>query len=223
MWCLGTDISATANKLVGLYGGTFNPPHLGHLHVAQTVIEQLGLSRIHWVLAARPSHRHEPQVSATQRLALLQQMLAAYPEFVPDDTECNAEGPSYTYNTLVQFHREHPEEVACWIMGFDAYVTLPSWYRWRELPELCNLVVVQRPGETGNMPPEVKQLQDEFRVANLVPDRVGQIVCLEAAMLDVSSTEIRNRAAHGKPIEHLLASPVSTYIKQHNLYLEKSI
>ncbi|MEM6999993.1 MAG: nicotinate-nucleotide adenylyltransferase [Pseudomonadota bacterium] len=206
--------------LVGLFGGTFDPVHRGHIHAARSVMQAVGLSSLRWVLAARPGHRNPPQASLTQRWAMLQAMCATEPGFAADDTEIRAAGTSYTYNTLEMVRAQQPDAIPCWILGLDAFATLDSWYKWQHILDICNLLVVARPGQAVEMPSAVRQLVQERGAATLQAGSVGQIVRLDLEMLEISATDIRRRIAVGAGFEHLLIPPVSTYISQHNLYTE---
>ena len=108
----------------------------------------------------------------------------------------------------------------CWLLGFDAYVTLHEWYRWEQLLNLTNLVVVQRPGAETAMPPSIARLDEVHRCDQLDEARIGQVIHLDIPMLPISSTEIRGKIAQQQPVEHLLAPAVYSYIVEHNLYAE---
>ncbi len=204
--------------LVGLYGGTFDPVHLGHTHAALSVARALGLSEVRMVLAARPGHRGQPASSVADRWAMLELSCAEHDELVPDDIELKREGESYTVATLEAVRAADPLAVPCWIMGQDAFATLPIWHRWQELLEHGNLVVVDRPGDRREEPAEVVALARRHECETLRADSVGQIVRLEMPMLEVSASDIRRRVAAGAPVAHLLAGPVNTYIREHGLY-----
>lgn len=204
--------------LTGFYGGTFDPVHLGHVHAATTVRDALSLDKVHLVLSARPGHRGQPQSPIQQRWAMLQLACAETPGLAADDRELRRAGPSYTLMTLEALHADDPQCIPCWVMGQDAFATLPEWYRWEELLSFCNLVVLDRPGDRRVEPDAIAELCARYEVSALSADIVGQIVRLQLPMLEVSATEIRRRIRHGESVSHLLADPVYTYIKQHDLY-----
>ncbi len=208
--------------LIGLYGGTFDPVHIGHQHVAQTVVASLGLESLHWVLSARPGHRLDPMTSVDHRWAMLLLACAESPRFVADRTEIDRAGKSFTYLTVKAWREADPTHVPCWIMGLDAYVTLPQWFQWRDLMQECNIVVVERPGESVKLPTVLTDLETEHRVEKL-EDQVGQILHLDVPMKEVSATDIRRKIAQGKSVEHLLMPSVYHYIRQHQLYTENAI
>lgn len=210
--------------LVGLYGGTFDPIHLGHTHAAVQVMTAVGLPLVHMVLAARPGHRSAPAASVDHRWQMLQLACAADDRLIADDRELRREGPSYTVDTLQAF-RSETDAIPCWIVGQDSFATLPSWHRWSELLEFCNVLVVDRPGDVRHEPDEVQQLCARRQVEQLAVHQVGQICRLPLRMETISATEVRCRLRRGRSVAHLLAHPVSTYIKEHKLYAtsEKTI
>jgi nicotinate-nucleotide adenylyltransferase len=207
---------------VGLYGGTFDPVHLGHIHVAQTVQAVLEMREIRWVLAARPGHRQAPMTSVEHRWNMLNLVCDTIDGFVADDIEILNPGLSYTYDTVVQMRRSSPELCPCWIVGHDSFTTLTSWYQWQALLDECNLIVVERPDQQCSTPDDVEAFERDRSCDRLVPNRVGQIVRLEAAMLPVSATQVRAKVSSGGEFAHLLTPPVYTYINDHQLYAEKA-
>lgn len=210
------DNGATA--VIGLYGGTFDPVHVGHIHAARSVREALGLSQIRLVLAARPGHRGQPDSAVEHRWNMLQLACAEHEGLVADDSEVRRSGASYTVATVESLRRQQPASAVCWILGQDAFATLPIWHRWQELLDFCNLIVIHRPGDLRDEPAQVRQLCAQHERVSLDRTRIGQIVRLDLPMQEVSASEIRCRIAAGEPVEHLLAAPIYTYIKTHGLY-----
>jgi len=204
--------------LIGLYGGTFDPVHLGHTHAALSVKQALDLDEVRMVLAARPGHREPPVCDVADRWRMLCLACAECLGLVADDAELHRQGKSYTIDTVSSLRASNPAMVPCWILGQDAYATLPVWHRWRSLLEHCNLVIVERPGDERAEPQEVQSLNATNEVQRFNKARIGQIYRVHLPMKEVSATDIRARLAAGKPVEHLLAAPVSTYITQHRLY-----
>lgn len=210
--------------LIGFLGGTFDPIHKGHLHVAQAILQHLPVDHVRLVLAARPGHRQQPNTSIEHRWQMLQ-LACDNKRLVADDIELSRQGPSYTIDTLEQYRAANPDWVPCWILGWDAFITLPQWHRWREIVQLCNLVVVKRPASgqdhnsmDGLAPIEIQQLCHQHETKTLSTTTVGQILRLDIPMLDVSATQIRTRIRDHEPCEDLLVEPVNAYIMEHGLY-----
>jgi len=204
--------------LIGLYGGTFDPVHRGHTHAALSVKQALGLDEVRMVLAARPGHRTVPVSDSQHRWQMLRLACAECPGLTPDDSELHRHGTSYTIDTVAALRASDAADVPCWILGQDAYATLPVWHRWQSLLEYCNLVVVKRPGTDQVEPQQVRDLSAAFEVNDFDPTRIGQIYRVSVPMKEISATDIRARLAAGNTVEHLLAAPVYTYIRQHRLY-----
>ncbi len=205
--------------LVGLYGGTFDPVHTGHTHAALAVKRALELAEVRMVLAARPGHRGAPAENTAHRWQMLCLACDQHPGLVADDMELQRSGTSFTIDTVMAVRESANAVVPCWILGQDAFATLPIWYRWQSLLDFCNLIVVERPGDTRQEPEAVQSLCHTHEVQTFDPGRVGQIYRLNIAMKEVSATAIRSDIAAGKAVEHLLAPPVYAYIRQHRLYV----
>jgi nicotinate-nucleotide adenylyltransferase len=208
--------------LIGLFGGTFDPVHLGHLHAATSVCDALGLRRIHLLLAARPGHRDAPVASVEHRWRMLQLACAADARLVPDDREIRRARrlarPSWTVETLEEIRGELPGEPLVWVIGSDAYRGLMTWHRWTEVLALTHLVVLRRPGAPLDLPEALAALTAERRVAALPDLPAGNVLVLDLPMRPVSSTAVRAALAAGAPTGDLLPADVSTYITDHHLY-----
>jgi len=203
--------------LICLFGGTFDPVHVGHIHGAVAVCDALALNCIHLVLSARPSHRDPTSASVADRWHMLCLACEVDPRLVADDCEVRRQRPSYTVETLSEFRAQSPDEPVHWVIGSDAFADIASWYRWREVLELCNLVVLQRPGH-ADYPPQVQQLIE--RCASDVPPRSrnGRVFFLPDAMPGVSASDIRRKLRLGADASHLLNPQVAAYITQQGLY-----
>lgn len=204
--------------MIALFGGTFDPVHRGHLHGAVTVCEALGLASIAMVLSARPGHRASPGASAEDRWAMLCLACADDERLVPDDRELRRARPSYTVETLHEVREEIGEEGLIWVLGSDAFAELTSWHRWREVLELANLVVLERPGAPARLEAPLDEISSRHRVEEALDAPYGQILFLKAPMQEVSASEIRAEIASGRPVGHLLPERVATYISRHGLY-----
>ena len=138
---------------IGIFGGTFDPIHYGHLRPALELLETLELAEVRFIPCRIPAHRGLPQVTAEQRLALVRLALADQPGFMADDRELRREGPSYMVDTLASLREDvGPETPLCLIIGADAFRELHTWRRWRELTDWAHIVVMQRPGVLQSLP-----------------------------------------------------------------------
>lgn len=208
---------------IALLGGTFNPIHIGHLRSAIDVIELLALDELRLIPNALPPHREQPNVSPQQRLEMVRLATTKVPKLVVDDRELRRNKPSYTIDTLLSIHAElTAEDQLFFIMGWDAFCGLPTWYRWQELLTHCHIIVLQRPYLSVKIP---KELQS-FLAGKVVTDAAcftrlnGQVLFLQQTVLDISSTHIRQALAQSKSVQFLVADKVLDYINEHKLYQE---
>ena len=206
---------------IGLYGGTFDPIHRGHIHAALSILKTLGLDAMHMVLSARPGHRGAPGSSVQDRWHMLCLACEVYPNLIPDDHEVSRKGVSYTYDTVKEYHESG--HIPNWLVGMDSFVTMPEWYRWREIFDYCNLVVFERPGTPPAYPAALSKEVAVRQVAQLDKSELGQIWMAPDTMLDISATQIRAKTAASQDASDLLEEAVWSYIRQHNLYTEGSV
>jgi nicotinate-nucleotide adenylyltransferase len=202
--------------MIGIFGGTFDPVHYGHIKPALSVKQALHLSQLRFIPNRVPPHRDAPLLSVAQRLALLQTALQDYPEVLIDERELHREGPSYMYDTLKSLHDDFPDETLCLIIGMDAFLHIASWYRWRAMFELCHLVVIQRPGfEQGMIAKHMAA--DDYRflaermttdAAALTSQASGKILLKSVPQLAISSTEVRASLLHGDDISQWVPAAV---------------
>lgn len=213
--------------MIGLFGGTFDPVHLGHLHAAQQARDRLGLRELRLVLSARPPHRKGspkgPVASVHDRWQMLIRATRGRRGLRADDREVQrATRPSYTVDTLDDVRREYgAAEALVWCIGWDAFVELETWKDWTRLLTLAHLAVFRRPGPTVGLSSALQDLlagQGSTRVADLARRPYGTVLILEAEMLDISATRIRRDLEHNRDVSRLLPPAVWSYIRQHQLY-----
>ncbi|MCY1339232.1 putative nicotinate-nucleotide adenylyltransferase [compost metagenome] len=209
------------SRRIGLFGGTFDPVHIGHLRSALEVAEQLGLDELRLLPSARPPHRETPQVSAAQRLAMVELAVIGVDPLRVDDRELKRDKPSYTIDTLESVRAElggnHPLFL---LMGWDAFCGLPTWHRWEELLEHCHIVVLQRPDADSEAPEALRDLVAARSVADpgALGGAGGQIAFVWQTPLAVSATQIRDLLAQGRSVRYLVPDAVFNYIEAHGLY-----
>jgi len=218
------DISEPKYELVGLYGGTFNPIHNGHLSAAKEILDITGMMRMLLIPSATPPHRAAPSVSAQDRFNMLSLALERSGELFADDCELQRAGKSYTFDTIVSFAEKLPAQQAiCFVMGQDAFAEFYRWHRWDEFLQYCHLVVAQRPGYHRDLAPEMQKLAPAIAASaeELKAQRQGRILFVEQTPIDVSSTQIRQDIAQGQLNQLLLPDSVHSYIERHHLYTDE--
>lgn len=183
-----------------LLGGTFDPPHIAHLVAGEVAYRQLGADRVTFIPAGSPWQKAGSVVAdGTHRWEMTKLATAAIEYFEADDREVVRDGLTYTVDTLAGFD---PHDELILVLGADAAAGLPGWHRYRAILDRASLAVLPRPGTS----------------TTTVENSVGKVTWLDMPLLDVSGTEIRARAAAGRPIRFLVSEPVWEYIDQHGLY-----
>lgn len=212
---------------LGIFGGTFDPVHLGHLRLAEEARTHLGLARVLWIPAGQPPHRDAPNVTAEDRLTLVRQATAGNIAFEVDDAEVRAPAPSYTVHTLTRLRQLHgPERPLVLLLGADAFAGLPTWHRWEELWHLAHIAIAHRPGfpvTEASLPAALARVFAERRrddPAVLAQAPGGAMVTFAMTQLAISATQIRKLLANGDSPRYLLPDPVLDYIQQHHLYCQ---
>ena len=204
-----------------LFGGTFDPIHLGHINTATALIKELGINELHLMPNAIPPHRAQPTASAEQRLAMVKLACEQQPELIPEAIELTAEQPSYTVKTLRLFSQRYPADTLLFVMGMDSLISLDSWYQWRQLTKLAHLIVLPRPDY--NLRQASKPLQHYIAQhqchtpQTLQQAKCGYIYVANTPMIDISATAIRTKLKHHTSTT-ALPPKVVEYIQQQQLY-----
>lgn len=211
--------------MTGLFGGTFDPVHLGHLDVAAAAQRALGLERV-WLIPAKiPPHRSGPIASEADRVAMLQLAVRDEPGFEISRVELDAAGPSYTAQTLARLGIDGSALARwCFITGADAFVDIATWFDYPALLDRCHFAVVSRPGRSvETLPSALPALAPRMVHAGENPvsaaSRPG-IFLIDAPTAPVSSTGVRAAITRGWPLTGLVPDAVADYIAAHRLYLE---
>jgi nicotinate-nucleotide adenylyltransferase len=207
--------------MIGIFGGTFDPIHFGHLRPALDVQQALGLKQVRFIPLAVAVHRDQPAAAARQRLAMVRAAVAGQPGFVVDDREIRRDGRSYTLDTLADLKRELPGTTLCLFVGDDAFNDFLSWHRPQEVLELAHLVVLQRPAAAQPRDPALRRLLASRLVSDsgqLHQRPAGLIFRQVVTQLDISATRIRNLLARNESPRFLLPDSVLDIIEEQGLY-----
>ncbi len=204
-------------KKIALFGGTFDPIHLGHTPVAADAAEHISAEKIIFVPAKRsPLKGFFPRAGDIDRLKMIALAIADNNNFQVSDYELQKPEPSYTLETVRQFRADYGGETSIyWLIGADSIDELQLWYGIAELIDECNLSAMFR---AGCEPPNFAKFEDIWP-----PDRVEKLQrnVIKSSLIDISSTEIRNRLAAGDNITDMLHPSVADYTRKHNLYQSK--
>lgn len=191
-------------KKIGLLGGTFNPPHIGHLIMANEVFHALDLDEVRFMPNAQPPHKQMPgDATNEQRAKMVELAIKDMPHFKLELFEMERGGISYTFETMQALRKQEPDVCFYFIIGGDMIDTLDTWHQIDELVELVHFVGVKRPGTKAETTYDVQMV--------------------EAPELDLSSTFIRKRLQTGRPLDYLLPHAVESYIREEGLYGATSI
>jgi nicotinate-nucleotide adenylyltransferase len=224
-----TPLGTGSDTPLGIFGGTFDPVHYGHLRLAEEALEALNLGDVRWIPAGQPARRTSPRVGAADRLSMVRLAIAGHQGFELDGAEVEAAQPSYTVPTLERLRR--PEHIGeqrplVLLLGADAFAGLGDWHRWASLFDLAHIGVAHRPGfpiDADRLPPA---LADIFRArfcadpAVLSQTPAGHIVSFAMTQLDISATKIRTLLSKGQSVRFLMPDALIDFIQQHHFYSE---
>jgi len=211
----------TSNRMVGIFGGTFDPVHYGHLRAAVEAMEQLSLTGLRLLPAGTPPHRSSTYAVAEHRLAMLKLALEKHPDLWADDREINRAGFSYMVDTLQEIRGEAEGDSLLLMIGQDAANSLDSWHEWQQLFEFAHIVIMRRPESRHIYSGELfEQIQPRLvdTVNSLAEQPAGLVLPLEVTQLAISSTGIRQLIRAGSSTRFLLPDAVIEYIHTHGLY-----
>ena len=216
-------------SLMGIYGGTFDPIHYGHLRIAEELNETLGFSKLVFVPSGSPLLRNAPIASKYHRVAMLSAAIQDNETFLLDEREVERDGESYSVVTLREFRKEAGNECAlCFIMGSDVFLNLSKWHCWLEMFELCHVIIAERPGYlstfNNKMPSELTEAlmtRQTSSIDDLKGSSHGLIFVAPTTLQDISATVIRESIAANQSIRYLTPDAVLEYIKTNRLYSGK--
>jgi nicotinate-nucleotide adenylyltransferase len=203
-------------------GGTFDPPHFGHLRLAEEAAEQLALGAVRWIPSGLPGHRGAPSTSPEHRCEMVRIAIAGNPRFTLDDAEIRSTAPTFTVDTLGRLRAELGEKVPLvMIIGMDSFLGLPTWRAWERLFALTHFAVGQRPGyelDEARLAPALRERLAASNAGSLAATPAGAIVRFESTLLDIAASRLRGKLSRGESARYLLPSGVVDYIGTHGLY-----
>jgi len=194
---------------IGILGGTFDPPHVGHLILAEYAADALDLARVLFVPAADPPHkREEHKTPVEQRIRMLQLAVDGNPRFSISRVDADRPGPHYSVDMIRLIQAENPGDELYFLMGGDSLNNLPQWYQPDVLIKLCKLAVMARAGSSVQL----------HMHTDVLPELAEHLVILDTPMIEISSTQITERLALGKSVRYLVPESVLAYIQSCHLY-----
>jgi nicotinate-nucleotide adenylyltransferase len=191
-------------------GGTFDPPHNGHLVIAQEALVHLSLSEVIFAPSRQPPHKlGHPITPITQRMEMVRLAIASNPRFTLSRVDVDRAGPTFTVDTIRMLRRQLGDAAKLYfIMGMDSLISLPSWHQPEELIKLCWLAVFERPGFSADL----------SRLEQSLPGLADHLVFIPAPALDIAASDLQRRIRAGESISPLVPEAVAAYIRSHSLY-----
>ena len=201
--------SSAPRQAIGVFGGTFDPPHLGHLILAESACDILSLDRVLFVLAADPPHKRSAPITPVEhRLLMLTSAISGNPRFVLSDVDTARPGPHYTVDTLQILQEQHPAAGLYFLLGGDSLRDMPSWYAPEGIIAQSRLAVMGRLGSNVDL----------AGLESRLPGITDRLVFVDAPAIGISATDLRERLRVGQSIRYLVPEAVRLYIEEHQLY-----
>jgi nicotinate-nucleotide adenylyltransferase len=209
------------NQPIGIFGGTFDPIHYGHLRTAFELVQSLALAQVRFLPTGDPPHREAPLAPAALRLEMVRAAVAGEPAFAVDDREIRRTGLSYSFDTLTEMRSELAGRSLCLLLGMDAFLGMPTWHRGREIFVLAHVVVAHRPGWkapiTGPLG-EVMVDRGTGSVRELHAASHGRILIQSVTQLEIASTDLRQLILTGRDLRYLVPEAVRDIILRTGCY-----
>lgn len=201
-------------RRIGIFGGTFDPVHIGHLILAEAARESLRAEQILFLPAADPPHKQgDTRLPIEHRLAMLELAIADDPYFAISRVDIDRPGPHYTADTVRILHESYPDAELYFLMGGDSLHDLPTWHRPHEILKYVQLAVMRR----------TDLVLDPDELENELPGIMSRVVMIDAPLIGISSTDIVERIQHGRSVRYLVPSAVLEYITAHGLYVPQKM
>ena len=210
---------------IGIFGGTFDPIHYGHLRTAFELWQSLRLAQVRFLPTGDPPHRDAALAPPELRLEMVRAAIAGQSAFVADDREMRRSGVSYSVDTLLDLRREYPNRSLCLLLGMDAFLGMPHWHRWREIFELAHVVVAHRPGWKAPMTGplgEVMVDRGTGSVRELHAAPAGRVYVHAVTQLEIASTDLRQLIVSGSDLRYLVPDAVRELILASGCYARRS-
>lgn len=195
---------------IGIFGGSFDPPHIGHLIIAEEAIHAFHLKKLDWLLTPHPPHKvNQPLASLQHRIKMLESCLSDNPGFNLSRLDIDRPGPHYAVDTVKILRSQNPSAQVVYIMGGDSLHDLPTWYKPHEFIQVCDLIgVMRRPGD----------LVDLDNLERIFPGLSVKVSFMDTPLIDISSHIIRQRIQENRPYRYFVPGTVYAYIEQNSLY-----
>ena len=199
--------------MIGIYGGSFDPVHLGHLKTATSIKNELGIERLFLLPCYQPVHKQSLNYSSEQRLKMMSLAIQDFPELEIDTREILREGSSFMIDTLIELVEEFNNHTICLIIGMDSFINFKTWKQWDEFADLVHMVVLPRSGDQ----PDKKSL-DTFDLAkdkeHLKSELTGLLYFSNSKLIDISSSDIRDKIANDQDLDQLVPSSVINFLQK---------
>jgi nicotinate-nucleotide adenylyltransferase len=206
---------------IGVFGGTFDPVHYGHLRTAFEMLQALRFDEVRFMPCGDPPHRGKTYANAALRMQMVEKAIAGQPGFVADNRELKREGPSYSVDSLSTLREDFPKQAIALMIGMDAFLGLTKWHRWHEILTLAHIVIAHRPGwrapDMGTLG-ELLADRGTHRIDDLHDATAGHIYIHDVTQLEISSTDIRELIAGGRDPVFLMPDAVRKVIDESNCY-----
>ncbi|MFC2165467.1 nicotinate-nucleotide adenylyltransferase [Acidobacteriota bacterium] len=219
-----------AQEKIGLFGGTFNPIHLGHIKAAEIVAKRFLLDKLFFIPSYIPPHKESVKIASPRhRLRMVELAVESFPHFIPSSIEIDAGGKSYSIVTLKKIKAQYPEARMLFLLGVDAFLEIETWRDYENVLEQCSFIIMSRPQFHLEDAHEVLSKKYNQRIVALSGDNApvnieesdNLIFLAQIHALDISSTEVRERVMRNQSIQDLVPESVEHYIKERGLYQKK--